>query len=268
MRNGYQSSNSGIECRCTRYEPNSSLARHCHDATNLVLTLSGSYEHAPSGRATHFQPRGLLYLPAGESHSNRFGERGTSCFIVTVSGTWIGRRLETCRTEAAIPKVCFGGDISQLALRMYDELKNQDPLSELIIEGLFLELLGRWFREGRGGPGHAPDWLRSVRDLLHDSFRENVSLSQIAQQVGVHPSHLAREFHRVYGETAGEYVRKLRVDFVSERLRNSAAKKHSLTDLALEAGFSSHAHMSFFFKRATGMTPSQYRKGHGIPSIR
>jgi len=85
---------------------------------------------------------------------------------------------------------------------------------------------------------------------------------------GVHPSHVAREFHRIYGMTVGDYIRKLRVEFVADRLIQPHKDTPSLTDLALCAGFSSHAHMAAIFKRVTGMTPTEYRKAHGITSIR
>jgi AraC family transcriptional regulator len=68
-----------------------------------------------------------------------------------------------------------------------------------------------------------------------------------------------REFHRVYGVTAGTYVRKLRVDYVAERLGGAETRSERLAELAFEAGFSSHAHMTVTFKRVTGLTPSEFR---------
>jgi AraC-like DNA-binding protein len=35
----------------------------------------------------------------------------------------------------------------------------------------------------------------------------------------------------------------------------------SITDLALDLGFSSHSHFTSVFRKAFGMTPSQYRAG-------
>jgi AraC family transcriptional regulator len=93
-------------------------------------------------------------------------------------------------------------------------------------------------------------------------------LNHIAQVAEVHPSHVAREFHRAYGMTIGDYMRKLRVEFVAERLVHPHKDTGSLTDMALCAGFSSHAHMASVFKRVTGMTPTEYRRAHGITSIR
>jgi len=209
-----------------------------------------------------------MYVPAGEIHATDFGPRGACCFFVATNEAWMGKRLEHTNIEEVEPRIAAGGSYLQaFALKIYEEFKKPDSLSDLIVEGALLELLGRWFREGNCLHQDAPGWLRNVKSFLQDSFRESVSLSDLSQTVSVHSCHIAREFHRAFGLTIGEYIRKLRVDFVAEKLPNSGKDGNSLTDLALQAGFSSHAHMSSVFKRVTGMTPSQYKKAHGITSI-
>lgn len=223
---------------------------------------------ATRSRETTFGPRSLFYLPAGEMHAASFGSHGAGVFVTAVDPRWIGNRLEIVDDDAERPKVAPPGYLRGLALKMYEEFKSPDALSDLIVEGAFLELLGRWFRGGSRQANDAPAWMRRVKAFLQDSFRGPVSLNEVALVAGVHPSHVAREFQRMYGMTVGDYIRKLRVDFVADRLIQPQKEVLSLTDLALGAGFSSHAHMAAMFKRVTGMTPSQYRKAHGITSIR
>lgn len=263
-----QFSNSTIDCRQSLYGAGASLQRHYHDSTWVVLAFSGSFSLTIRSRETMFTPRSLFYLPAGEMHANVFGSHGAGIFITAVDPGWIGNRLEIANADTDRPRIAPPGYLNGLALKMYKEFKSPDALSDLIVEGAFLELLGRWFRRGFDEPRDAPGWMRRVRALLQDSFRDAVSLNDVAQVAGVHPSHLAREFHRIYGMTVGDYIRKLRVEFVAERLVRPHKDTPSLTDLALCAGFSSHAHMAAVFKSATGMTPTEYRKAHGITSIR
>ena len=259
--------NSGIECRRALYSAASSTGRHYHNDANLVFTLSGSFIQSMSLQATLLTAHSLMYVPAGEMHATSFGSRGARCFFVGIDAMWIGRRLDGAKIDGTRPRITAGRSYLQpFALKMYEEFRDPDPLSEMIVEGALLELFGRWFREGSPRHQGAPGWLRSVKILLHDSFRESISLADISQSVGVHPSQIAREFHRAYNVTVGEYIRKLRVDFVAEKLRHPGGRAEDLTDVALQAGFSSHAHMSSIFKRMTGMTPSQYKKAHGITS--
>jgi AraC family transcriptional regulator len=263
-----QFSNSTIDCKQSHYQAGISLERHYHESTWVVLTFSGSFALTMRSRETVLAPQSLLYVPAGERHANVFGARGAEVFVTAIDPSWIGNRLEVVNADADTPRIAPASHLRALAFKMYEEFKRPDALSDLIVEGAFLELLGRWFREGVPQHRDAPAWMRRVKALLQDSFRDPVSLNDVARVAGVHPSHVAREFHRIYGMTMGEYVRKLRVEFVAERLVLPHKDRTSLTDLALCAGFSSHAHMASMFKRTTGMTPTEYRKAHGITSIR
>ena len=264
MQAQLQFSNARIDCRQSRYQAGALRQRHYHDSAWVVFTFTGSFALTMRSAESLLTPGSLLYVPAGEAHSNVFGSQGAGVFVTAIDPAWIGDRLENVSAEAEKPRIAPAGLLTGLALKIYREFQSPDTLSDLIVEGTFLELLGRWFRQDFQKDASAPLWLREVKGLLHDSFREPVSLNQVAQVAGVHPSHVARAFRRAYGMTIGEYVRKLRVEFVAERLARARKDTASLTDLALGAGFSSHAHMAAVFNRVIGMTPSQYRKAHGF----
>ncbi|HLK61072.1 MAG TPA: helix-turn-helix domain-containing protein, partial [Chthonomonadaceae bacterium] len=72
--------------------------------------------------------------------------------------------------------------------------------------------------------------LRQAQALLHTQFAENLTLSQMAETVGVHPMHLARLFRQHCRCTLGDYVRQLRVDYACRELASSDA---SLVEIAL-----------------------------------
>ena len=259
-----QFANSRIDCKQSHYQAGALRQRHYHDSTWVVFTFTGSFALTMRSAESLLTPKSLLYIPAGEAHSNVFGSQGAGVFITAIEPAWIGNRLDIVSAKVEKPRIAPAGSLTGLALKMYHEFRSPDTLSDLIVEGAFLELLGRWFREESQKGRNAPLWLNQVKALLHDSFREPVSLNQAAQVAGVHPSHVAREFRRAYGITIGEYVRKLRVESVAQRLLQPRKDTASLADLALGAGFSSQAHMSAVFKRVIGMTPGEYRKAHGL----
>jgi AraC family transcriptional regulator len=259
-----QFSNARIDCRQSHYQPGAVRQRHYHDDTWVVFTFTGSFALTMRSEESLLTPKTLLYIPAGETHSNVFGSQGAAVFITAIDRTWIGDRLDIVNAAADRPRIAPAGSLSGLALKIYREFRTPDSLSDLIVEGAFLELLGRWLRQEFQKSPSAPVWLTQVKELLHDSFREPVSLNQAAQAAGVHPSHVAREFRRTYGMTMGEYIRKLRVESVAQQLVHPRKDTASLADLALGSGFSSQAHMSAVFKRMTGMTPGEYRRAHGL----
>jgi AraC-like DNA-binding protein len=51
-----------------------------------------------------------------------------------------------------------------------------------------------------------------------DEFRSNLKVQEVANEIGVHPFHLSRVFRSVHGQTIGEYVHKLRVNYACKQL--------------------------------------------------
>jgi AraC-like DNA-binding protein len=133
-----------------------------------------------------------------------------------------------------------------------------DDVAPLAIEGLACEMAAQFCRTVRVKlERNPPRWLRQVHEMLRSRFSDALRLAQISGEVRIHPVHVAREFNRYYGTTIGQFRRKCRIDFASERLTRS---RSPIAQIALEAGFAQQAHFTNVFKRTTGLTPHQYRK--------
>jgi AraC family transcriptional regulator len=102
-------------------------------------------------------------------------------------------------------------------------------------------------------------WLQEAYELLQERFRETPTAAEIAAQVGVHPSHLARCFRAYYRESLGGCVRRLRLEWAAGELVRSDVP---LAFLANEAGFVDQSHFTRSFKSRFGMTPARYRAAH------
>ena len=70
------------------------------------------------------------------------------------------------------------------------------------------------------------------------------------------PFHLTRVFRWRTGSSIHDYRTRLRLAAAMRRLEDTDAP---LTRLALDLGFSSHAHFTRRFRALTGMSPSQFR---------
>lgn len=103
---------------------------------------------------------------------------------------------------------------------------------------------------------HPPSWLTQARELLHGRFNDSLNLVEIANTVGVHPTHLARTFKKHYRTTMGEYVRRLRLDWATRQLSET---EDSIAEIASSAGFYDQSHFSHLFKLHTGFTPAEFR---------
>jgi AraC family transcriptional regulator len=92
---------------------------------------------------------------------------------------------------------------------------------------------------------------------MHDRCTQKVTVAQLAREAQVHPIHLARAFRQYFHCSPGEYLRRCRIDRLSELLRRSPLP---LSEVALEAGFADQSQMTNAFRRATGLTPRDYRQ--------
>jgi AraC-like DNA-binding protein len=82
------------------------------------------------------------------------------------------------------------------------------------------------------------------------------SLHALARRVHSSPFYLARCFRRLAGAPLHRYHLRARLAAALGLVLDS---KRDFTDIGLQLGFSSHSHFSAAFRRAFGMTPSQFR---------
>jgi AraC family transcriptional regulator len=247
---------SGFWLSETCYDPGVQVPRHGHEWAFFYTVLEGGYTETFGAASLAPRPGALIFHPAGDVHSHSSGSSQARCFNLDVGPEWIERALDYSSSPTARQELS-GGLLSWLGARLYREFRASDPVSDLAIQGVALEILAETSRRGaRTGERHTPRWLRAVLDLLHDRFSESLSLPDLAEAVGVHPVHLARVFRRSQGCTVGDYLRRLRVDYACRRL---SASTDPLVQIALDAGFSDQSQFCRVFKRQTGMTPGAFR---------
>ncbi|QQS41025.1 MAG: AraC family transcriptional regulator [Acidobacteriota bacterium] len=247
----------GFVCTETDYLPGQSIGRHAHRTAGLVAALRGGFVERLGTRQFDCEPLGLLYRSPGEIHSDLFGDSGGKCLTIEIPGT----RLEQIRDFVPATTTLVAearSSLNSTALRLYKEFCEEDKVSALALEGLVLELIAgvsrRFSNKGSGRDGRTA--LRA-RELIHEKWIDGLTLSGIAEEVGVHPSHLARVFRKEFGLTIGEYVRALRLKASAEQLSDS---DKPLSRIAAECGFSDQSHFCRTFKKATGLTPLEYRR--------
>ena len=238
------------------YAPRLVLPKHSHRHASFCLILQGEYTESYGRVALECKPSSVKFQPAGEDHSDRYGQNRMHCFIVELEARWL-TRTGASRLVSDSPCVFNDGATAWLMARLRREFRTADAEASLTIEGLVLELIAGASRRRRlVAEDSRARWLRRAKEFLDESFSQPLTLSVIAEAAGVHPVYLANSFRLHYQCSVGEYLRRRRVEFACGRLSGS---KDSLTDIALAAGFSSHAHFSRTFKRVTGMTPVQYK---------
>lgn len=239
------------------YPPGIKLPRHSHTRACFSVVLEGGLSETYGRRSLEWRPLSVGFNPPDEEHSNFVHNAGARFLIVEISAEWL-RRVSEYSKALTQSFILQSRQLRYLGLRLYTEARQIDSVSQLAIEGLLLEIVAETSRlDVKRKPDRCSPWLEQAREVIHAHFADSLSITAIAQTVGVHPVHLSRVFKIHHRCTIGDYIRQLRIDFVCRELSTTST---SLSEIAQQAGFFDQAHLSRTFKRLTNMTPAQYRR--------
>ena len=235
----------GFEVSEVVFAPDRRLTWHSHPHSCLAVVTDGAVRKRFTQVEEDAADGTVVEMPAEERHEDLFGRHGAR--IVVVESEDSPGTLRCFRDWSA----------TVLAHRVSRELAQPDAYTPLALEGLALELKAAVARQRDNG--HRVPRLDAVREMLVQDLSTPPSLSQIAREIGIHPSHLARTFRSQYGQSVGEYGRRLRLEWAAQRLARS---EEALASIADRAGFADQSHFTREFKRHYGVTPGRYRLAH------
>ena len=100
---------------------------------------------------------------------------------------------------------------------------------------------------------------------MNSRFADDIDLAEIANACGSSPYHLSRIFKQHTGRAIFQYLISLRLRLAFERIVETTS---SLTQIAVDCGFSSSSHLSNLFRREFEILPSRLRRNKPVKLIR
>jgi len=99
--------------------------------------------------------------------------------------------------------------------------------------------------------------IEDARQYVHEHISEPLDRKVLAAVAGFSIPHFHRIFTAYTGESAAAYVRRVRLERAGRKLRMGAV---DITEVALAAGYDSHAAFGKAFKLQFGLSPSEFRR--------
>jgi AraC family transcriptional regulator len=101
------------------------------------------------------------------------------------------------------------------------------------------------------------DCIEDVIRYIREHISEPLDREMLAGVAGFSVPHFHRIFTARVGESAASYVRRVRLERAGRKLRMGAV---DITEVALAAGYDTHAAFSKAFKQHFGLSPSEFRQ--------
>ena len=101
--------------------------------------------------------------------------------------------------------------------------------------------------------------IHRALDFINEHLAEEIRLADVAEAACFSPFHFHRIFSGFMGETPDDYIRRLRLEKAAGLMH--VDRRASVTDVALQCGFSTQALFSRHFKRRFGLSPTEWKAG-------
>lgn len=141
--------------------------------------------------------------------------------------------------EEYVLKPCRSTEIMRLINKIIDEIsgeEQQEEISEISSNAIVSQAV----------------------EYMHEYYNEPITLVDVAEKVGISSGYLSTLFTQNLGTGFIETLNEIRVERACVYLRQNQMKTY---EVAFKVGFRDEKYFSRIFKKVTGKTPSEYKKG-------
>ncbi|MGL5165080.1 MAG: helix-turn-helix domain-containing protein [Afipia sp.] len=155
--------------------------------------------------------------------------------------------------------------LSTLSSILLSAVEQDATTNQLFVDHIGFSLLAHFAqtygglraRDGKSQGGLAPWQERRAKEIMRARLASHLTISDVAAECQLTPSHFARAFRRSTGVAPHEFLSQLRID---EAKRLMLATKLPLADVALICGFGDQSYFTRVFSRNVGASPGAWRR--------
>jgi AraC family transcriptional regulator len=207
----------------------------------------------------------LIFVPAGRSYSEWHAARNPiRILFIYLESNELGLEPET---EPLTPRLLFEDNaLRDSALRFKGALVSNDAGDRAYLDALGVILLHELKRLNHRGTEPVPHvkgglalyHQRIVTAFIEEHLSQPIPLATLAQLTQLSPYHFCRVFKQSFGAPPHRYHATRRIERAKALLAKHAL---SVTEIGLELGFCETSSFCSAFRKATGQSPTTYRRG-------
>ncbi|MGV6827812.1 MAG: helix-turn-helix transcriptional regulator [Flavobacteriales bacterium] len=139
----------------------------------------------------------------------------------------------------------------------------QSSLHELYLKGKIFELISLYFNTKKDQAQACPfledeqnvEKIKKAKQIVINNMADPPSLQEIADEIVLSVPKLKEGFKHIYGETVFNFLLNYKLEFARKLL---ISKKHNISEISNEIGYSTPSHFISAFRKKYGTTPKQY----------
>lgn len=248
---------------------------HCHPAMEVIMPVDNYYDVVSGNSSYHLLPGEILIIPPGDIHrliappsGKRFIFLFDISYIVAMKGfhgvqAYINGCIHINKTD--YPQIY--DEVYQLFVQMRNEYFNNNDFKELSIYSHLINFFVLYGRNRLNNTDLFPsgriykqkEYIQKFNDVLEYidmHYAEDLTLEDVASYSGFSKYHFTRLFKLYTNTTFYECLSFKRIKAAEQLL---AEPDLSITEIALQVGFSSISTFNRVFRQQKNCTPSEYR---------
>lgn len=247
---------------------------HWHNAIEIIMPLINPYSIVCDGHEYRLEERDIIIVPAGTLHCMK-AQPGRRLILLFDSKAIDGNpTLSEFGSILAGPTVINSGfdrefisELNGIIKDIYILYSEFGDLTEvkiyLDIITLLLKIKEYMLNSFKYGENEEyADGFRKTLKFIERNYMHDITLDELADMAGYSKYHFSRLFKKYSGSTFITYLNQRRIKAAEMHLLNESL---SVTNVAMQVGFSSLTTFNRVFKDIKGCTPSEFRKLYIAP---
>jgi AraC-like DNA-binding protein len=254
---------------------NSDFSAHWHPAIEIIMPLENIYTVETSSENFILNPGDILLIPSGELHHLVAPESGARLIylfdisVISKLGSFSYLIPFLSQPILINEKICpqIYREEASILEKIFTEYMNDTNLWEMLVYSQFLNFLATYGRYRLSSDDSLPyahadkqkeliNKLNIVFSYIDEHYMDDITLEKVADVAGFSKFHFSRLFKQCSGQNFYDYLCFKRIKAAEMLLLEPGL---SITEIALQSGFSSLSTFNRTFKKQKNCTPSEYR---------
>ncbi|GAA4844009.1 AraC family transcriptional regulator [Algivirga pacifica] len=248
---------------------------HRHDFFEVLFLTQGTGNHIIDDKVYAITPPCIFFLSPGQAHKLELSKDIKGYIFLFTSEFYLlhktnkNKLLElpfffNVQHENAPLLISSPNDLSFIQMLFEkgceqikqgtDEIEIMNSLLDLLLN-YCNHIYPREMKEIASSKGQL--LVRKFRQLIEEMYHTNAGIQQYADALNITPNHLTQTVRQVTGRTSSDLIKDKMLLEIKRLLIHTDL---TATEIAHQLNYSDQSYFTKFFKKATGVTPTEFRK--------